>query len=206
MYQEEWNRIADDVNFNLNIDLVRILRKIPVESKILDFGCGYGRISNLLHNSGYLNVVGIDSSLKMIQRGKKVFPELSFTVNSGSALPFPGCSFDVVIVCAVFTCITSLDTRISQINELRRVLKPEGLLHMVEFCSEPSRAFTASIGVPMLHSSPAQLRELISELQIVSEEVNNTKTIGDNKARRYSVFATKPLIKIHKRHALDCGL
>jgi ubiquinone/menaquinone biosynthesis C-methylase UbiE len=199
MYLEEWNKIAEEVNFNLDIDLVRTLDEIPVKSRVLDFGCGYGRVGKLLHDSGYRNIIGVDSSIKMIERGEREFPELSFQVNSGRTLSFPDNSFDAVIVCAVFTCITSQKTRLSQINELYRVLKPGGVLHMVEFCSEPSREFIASIGVPMLHSRPAELRELVSMLDIINEETATTKTMGGNAASSYSVFATKSLNKALQR-------
>jgi hypothetical protein len=53
----------------------------------------------------------------------------------------------------------------------------------------------SSIGIPMLHSSPEELRELISTLQIINEEIINTNTMGGKNARSYSLFARKPLNK-----------
>ena len=195
MYQHEWNKIAEEVNFNLEIDIERFSTEVLVTHRILDYGCGYGRISKLLLSSGYQNIVGIDSSLKMIERGLREFPELNLDAVSGETIPFPDNSFDTVVACAVFTCITSKETRRTQIKELCRVLKPEGLLHMVEFCSASSRFFMSSIGIPMLHSSPEELRELISTLQIINEEIINTNTMGGKNARSYSLFARKPLNK-----------
>jgi ubiquinone/menaquinone biosynthesis C-methylase UbiE len=195
MHEHEWNKIAEEVNFNLEIDLERFSSEASTSMRILDYGCGYGRISRLLWDSGYRNVVGIDSSIKMIERGKREFPKLHLDVSSDETLPFLDNSFDAVVACAVFTCITSEETRLTQIKELCRVLKPGGLLHMVEFCSGWSRAFTSSMGVPMLHSSPEELRDLVSSLQIVNEEIFNTDTMGGNNASSYSLFARKSLNK-----------
>ena len=124
MHKHEWNKIAEDVNLNLEIDLERFSSEASTSMRILDYGCGYGRISRLLWDSGYWNVVGIDSSIKMIERGKREFPKLHLDVTSDETLPFLDNSFDAVVACAVFTCITSKETRLTQIKELCRVLKP----------------------------------------------------------------------------------
>ena len=195
MYQNEWNKIAEEVNFNLEIDLERFSSGVLASYRVLDYGCGYGRISKLLWDSGYQNIVGIDSSTKMIERGKREFPELHLDVVSDEMLPFSNSSFDAVVACAVFTCITSEEARLSQIKELCRILKPGGLLHMVEFCSEPSRSFRSRIGVPMLYSSPQELRDLVHSLQVVNEEVITTNTMGGDNASSYSLFARKSLNK-----------
>jgi ubiquinone/menaquinone biosynthesis C-methylase UbiE len=203
MHHDQWNKVAEEVNFNLEIDVGRFRENIPFDSKVLDFGCGYGRVSNLLLNSGYRRIVGIDSSANMIERGKREFPELRLDILAEEGLPYPDNSFDAIVACGVFTCITSQKIRGSHMNELYRILKPEGLLHMVEFCSEPSNLFTASIGVPMLHSTPPELKELAGMLQVVSEEVKNTNTMGGNKASCYSLFARKSLNKLSKKDAVS---
>lgn len=129
----------------------------------------------------------------MIARGLHENPELHLKYVHQSALPFSHNSFDAIIVCAVFTCITSHEVRLETINELYRILKSGGIFHMVEFCSEPSKRFTSSMGVPMLYSSPKELHKLISKMIIVSEEIANTNTISGNKENTYSLFARKSL-------------
>ncbi|EPJ47344.1 MAG: hypothetical protein OFPII_13670 [Osedax symbiont Rs1] len=191
MHQRKWNEVAHDVNFNLKIDIERFIQEVPFGSRILDFGCGYGRVSHILWEAGYKNILGIDTSEKMVERGRCQYPELNIEVFSGRNIPYPDNSFDAAIACAVFTCITSREIREHQFKELYRILKPNGLLHMVEFCAEPSHSFTASIGVPMLHSTPQQLRDLSVSLNIVSDEVINSKTMGGSNASSYSLFARR---------------
>jgi ubiquinone/menaquinone biosynthesis C-methylase UbiE len=119
----------------------------------------------------------------------------------GEVLPYSDSSFDAIVACAVFTCITSQATRDNQFGELCRVLKTEGLLHMVEFCSEPSKSFTASIGIPMVYSTPLELRNLAHALQLVSEKVFNTSTMGGHQVYGYSLFAKKTLNKNSQQDA-----
>lgn len=191
MYQNEWDEVAEHINFNLEVDIDRFRNEVPYEHRVLDFGCGYGRISSILQKLGYANIVGVDSSKSMMERGRCEFPTLALALVSDEALPFLNNSFDAVVVCAVFTCITGQEARVSKINELRRILKPNGLLHMVEFSAESSQLFTSGVGVSMLHSSPQELRELVSAFQLVSEELAITNTMGGNVANRYSIFARK---------------
>ena len=198
MTEHCWDRVADEVNFNLEIDIRRFINVVSKDSKILDFGCGYGRISNELASYGYSAIHGVDSSLKMIERGIQDYPKLLLQNISGQELPYPDECFDAVISCAVFTCITSPEQRISQINELYRVLKPSGTLHLVEFCSEVSRTFTSGIGITMCHSTPEELRQLVNGFSPNNEEVIETTTMSNDQAQCYSLFAKKPLNK--KQH------
>ncbi|MFL0801211.1 MAG: class I SAM-dependent methyltransferase [Agarilytica sp.] len=202
MYQTEWNQIAEDVDFNLEIDLTRFRKEVPYEHRVLDFGCGYGRISNILRGAGYTNIVGIDSSSSMIERGKREFPEFTLQVLSGDKLPFPDHSFDAVVACAVFTCITDHEIRLIQIKELCRILRPDGVFHMVEFSSESNKLFISTIGVPMLHSTQKKLRELLGALQILSDEIIETDTMGGYAANSYRVFARQSLSKSSNKDAL----
>ncbi len=193
MHKDKWDKVANEVDFNLEIDLQRFSSTVLREGKILDYGCGYGRISKQLWDHGYKNITGIDSSPNMIERGNREYPFLELSSFSGNTIPFPDKTFDAVVVCAVFTCITSKEARDAQFKELFRVLKSGGLLHMVEFCSESSKAFTSQVGVPMLYSSPQELKELADAMQLINEEVIQTKTMGGRSAGSYRLFARKSL-------------
>ena len=39
-----WNKVAEQVNFNLEIDWNRFPNWVNTEAKVLDFGCGYARV------------------------------------------------------------------------------------------------------------------------------------------------------------------
>ncbi|GAB1065996.1 MAG: hypothetical protein SAqMacA_38650 [Shewanella algae] len=57
-----WDKVANQVNFNLEIDVQRFCHLVKPDARILDFGCGYGRIAKQLKQLGYPEVLGADPS------------------------------------------------------------------------------------------------------------------------------------------------
>ena len=104
---EYWNSVSESEIFNHPLDVERFRSYVSQNGKILDFGCGYGRICNELYSEGYRKIIGVDSSKAMIERGHKMFPHLNLeTINDN--LPFVSGVFDAVILFAVLTCIPTI--------------------------------------------------------------------------------------------------
>ena len=114
------------MNFNLEIDLDRFRSEVSTSHRILDYGCSYGRISKFLRDSGYRNIVGIDSSIKMIGRGKRKFPDLHLDLAFEEILSFPNNSFDAIVVCAVFTYITTRKPSFLKLKSYTVLLSQKG--------------------------------------------------------------------------------
>jgi SAM-dependent methyltransferase len=99
-------------------------------ARVLDFGCGAGRL--LRHviedvgEDGELHGVDIDRpSIEWLQANAS--PPLHVATCGGLAsLPYPDGHFDLVYALSVFTHIT--DEWAAWLLELRRILKPDGLL------------------------------------------------------------------------------
>lgn len=100
---------------------------------ILDIGCGYGRTLEELHKYGYHNLVGIDFSEKMIERGKNQYPYLDLRVKSKKSIEFAGNNCDAVILFAVLTCIIDDREQLELLKEIKRVLKPNGVIYINDF-------------------------------------------------------------------------
>jgi len=75
--KEYWNSVADEKKFTTPFHIDVFSKYVSKSSKILDVGCGYGRVLNELYNNSYNNLYGIDFSEKMIERGKVLFPYLN---------------------------------------------------------------------------------------------------------------------------------
>ena len=69
---EYWDRVAYEKKFNHPIRFDKFKQCVKYNANILDFGCGYGRTLNELRTNGYTNLIGIDSSMEMISRGKSL--------------------------------------------------------------------------------------------------------------------------------------
>jgi ubiquinone/menaquinone biosynthesis C-methylase UbiE len=195
MTWNSWDSIAGSLSFNLEIDKHRLSHEVSLNAKILDFGCGYGRITNELAVFGYKNIIGIDPSVKMIERGSQMYPELSLQHLQIQTLPYKDEAFDAVVSCAVFTCIVSDDDRMAALSEIYRVLKPSGLFHIAEFCSERTKAFTSSFGIGMRYSSPKEYRAMLRPLVFIHEQVCQTQTMSGTEVLSYRAFVKKPLDK-----------
>lgn len=191
MQIEEWNSVAQKVNFNLEIDVSGFTRIVPKETAILDYGCGYGRICNTLNSLSYSNIVGSDLSPKMIQRGNLEYPYLSLHQSDGVELKYPEGHFGAIILCAVLTCIPEYQAKVNILTEINRLLGPGGILHMIEFCSETGKTFESGMGIVMNHQQPRELKNLVGIFTELKFEVIPVQTMAGNKAKAVSYFGQK---------------
>jgi ubiquinone/menaquinone biosynthesis C-methylase UbiE len=101
-------------------------------SKILDLGSGEGGTSVVLSEKN--SVLSLDISFIRLQRQMQNFGEVSFLQVNADArhLPLPDLFFDVIIVQDVIEHLIDIDLFI---EELKRVLKPGGVIHL----STPNR-------------------------------------------------------------------
>ncbi len=104
---------------------------------VLDVGCGTGSLATLVAslNPG-VQVTGIDPDAKALARarGKALRAGVSIRFDQGfaDALPYPDASFDRVLSSFVFHHVAPAE-RTRMLSEARRVLKPAGSLHLLDF-------------------------------------------------------------------------
>lgn len=96
--------------------------------RILDYGCGNGRLLELFCNTG-IDYIGMDVSEKLIEAAKKQYEQCDrigfLKINPHqTSLSFPDNYFNSVYSIAVFHHIPSEELRVEIARELRRVLKP----------------------------------------------------------------------------------
>jgi SAM-dependent methyltransferase len=107
------------------------LEDVSRNAMLLDYGCGYGRIMNDLAQQGFNNLAGVDTSPQMIAQARQRHPAMQCTtLDTPPALPMAAASVDMILLFAVLTCIPEDQAQRSLIDELTRVLKPNGLLYV----------------------------------------------------------------------------
>lgn len=106
-----------------------IARVAPEGSRVLEVGCGPGRLSMLLARRHGIRVTGLDLDPEMIELaranavGARDGDTPSFVVGNVSALSFPDESFDLVVSTLSMHHWTDARTGLS---EICRVLRPRG--------------------------------------------------------------------------------
>ncbi|MBF89518.1 MAG: hypothetical protein CMG75_07605 [Candidatus Marinimicrobia bacterium] len=102
--------------------------------KILEFGCGHGRLIKYFFDiNPSSSIYGSDVLEKQIEKCKQDFPKGNF-IQNGTVPPidFQDNAFDFIYSYSVFTHLAE-NNHIAWLNELGRILKPGGLmLHSVK--------------------------------------------------------------------------
>ncbi|OPX60511.1 MAG: ubiquinone/menaquinone biosynthesis methyltransferase [Methanobacterium sp. PtaB.Bin024] len=128
-----WDELAEEKEFPTPFKMEEFKKHTSQGTKILDVGCGYGRILNELHNNSFKNLTGVDFSEKMIKRGSELYPYLKLVKNNGKKLPFPDDEFDAVILVGVLTSNFQTEEQKNLIREITRVLTTRGVLYISDF-------------------------------------------------------------------------
>lgn len=137
-----WEKVPGE-NIPSSLDLYPVIYEYLQDGyKILDIGCGFGKISLKLASFGY-SVIGIDINPEAIRLSKtaaenlipdgKIPGKAEFEVGNASKLPFAGKSFDLAVMQAFLTSVPEVQERVKIMKEVCRVLKPGGYLYLVEF-------------------------------------------------------------------------
>ncbi len=143
--------------------------------------------------------MGVDVSEKLIEVAKKKYPQNNFLVADNLNLPFLDNNFDKVFSVAVLHAIPSDELRKKAVAELKRVLRPEGLLFVTVWDMWRKDTFL----LPLKYSFLKLIRK--SKL-----DFGDAFVPWSNKAKRFYHFFTKKelysLIKIVGFNILKKGV
>lgn len=131
--REYWNGAASQKEFTIPLAPAFLASRVPPSARVLDVGCGYGRLLGELQGLGYTALTGIDLSPAMIARARSRHPGIAFVVVDHPPYPFSPDSFDLVLLFAVLTCIPETAAQETLVEEIHRLLAPGGYLYACDF-------------------------------------------------------------------------
>jgi ubiquinone/menaquinone biosynthesis C-methylase UbiE len=105
-------------------ELKELKKYVKKSERVLDLGCGNGRLLELFRNEN-IKYIGVDSSENLIKEAQKKYSE-RFKVVDILNLPFDDNYFDSVWSIAVLHHIPSKELRLKVLKEIKRVLKRNG--------------------------------------------------------------------------------
>jgi ubiquinone/menaquinone biosynthesis C-methylase UbiE len=110
------------------------------ETKILDLGCGSGRIIGHFVESGVNahNIIGLDPNSQMLAITRRSLPGVKLIQAVSESLPFKDTLFDLV---SSNLTLHNLDSECltSTMQEAHRVLRPSGIFFFVDSVADPTK-------------------------------------------------------------------
>lgn len=206
---EYWNTQGSQKSFHHPLNVRRVRQWLYPESRILDYGCGYGRTLGELFNEEYYDLIGLDFSPAMIAAARARFPEITFHQIESSTIPLPDASVDAVLLFTVLTCVPTDEGQRAIVKELHRVLKRGGLLYISDLWLQTDErnltryardeqkygiygVFDLPEGVTVRHHDPKWIETLTRDFEMVALDEVEVVTMNGNPAKAFQWFGLKP--------------
>jgi ubiquinone/menaquinone biosynthesis C-methylase UbiE len=157
-------------NKGMALDPEEVLREIGLQSgqTMLDVGCGEGRFSipaaSIVGEQG--RILAFDASEERIEALRRSIRENSlsqidaFVADVTKDIPVPTGTVDVCLVANVLHELVENDTVREGLREIRRVLRADGLLAIVEFKKSVGRPPGPPLSIRL---SPEELESLLTQ-------------------------------------------
>lgn len=134
-----YDKIFESMNSGLRLLGLRMFMP-KSEMAILDIGCGTG-VHLDLYRRYHCKLYGIDASPSMLDMAKRrLGNEADLRLGDASEMPYGDSSFDLVTAMLVLHEMNH-PTRIAVMNEMKRVLKDDGRILLIDFHPGPIQPF-----------------------------------------------------------------
>ncbi len=206
--KEYWDEVAEIKTFTHPINLELINDFLNKQSRIVDFGCGYGRIIKQLTDLGFENVCGFDTSKELVARGILENNLSLYNIDNPTELKLEDNSIDCIILFAVLTCIPSNEGQNSLMSLLLSKLKKGGIIYISDYYLQANSVeveryeylngdknnfgvFKLPEGVIFRHHTKEWIKTLTKDFEIISETPIIVKTMNGNIANGFQLIAKK---------------
>jgi len=178
------------------------LKDVDRSSSILDFGCGYGRLTPDLREQGFTLINGYDLSAPMIERAIKENPDAVYTSNIDRLSEG---NYDLVLCFALFTSCPTADEQSKLISLINSLTKKGTLLYISDYEIDDNPHYLERYEQRRLdiygcfrsgtavfrHHKPGHFDHLLSNWKKLQERSLDSKTLNGNEIKIHQYLYTK---------------
>lgn len=215
-----WEAAGASKDFTHALDPELLAAYVPRAARVLDYGCGYGRLTAELTALGYAEVHGVDPSRAMIERGRRAHPGLRSRLAHQTAIPLPRAdgyadgSYDAALLFVVLNCVPDDADQRAIVRELARLVRPGGVLYVSDVPVQgdprnvrrydehaaqappggpPYGVFTTPDGGLFRHHAPGHVRELLHAhgFAVEEERTGHSATLRGHTAGHVQTIARR---------------
>ncbi|RKN11995.1 class I SAM-dependent methyltransferase [Streptomyces radicis] len=205
-----WETTGAAKTFTHPLDRDLLAAHVPRGARVLDFGCGYGRLTAELVALGHPDAHGVDTSAALVRRGRAEHPGLSLEHCPALPLPHADGAFGAALLFAVLTCVPDDAAQRAVVAELARLVRPGGVLYLsdVPLQNDPRNldryreqaerhgawgVFEIPDGGVFRHHDPDHLRALVTDhgFAIEAERRDTVGTLDGHTVERLQLVARR---------------
>jgi ubiquinone/menaquinone biosynthesis C-methylase UbiE len=145
--RQTYDKVADkfeQTRKKYNYDAGGLKEYVKQKEKVLDLGCGSGRMFEMFAEKN-VDYIGVDFSERLIEIAKRKYGNFFQQANILN-LPFSDGNFDSVWSIAVLHHIPSIELRKRVLSEIKRVLRPNG--RVIVTCWRIKSLFRKDLFIP----------------------------------------------------------
>lgn len=146
-WREYWRRCERDTHFISDASIYPLFpvdRYVRHDQRILEAGCGLGRVLKHYFYQGFA-IEGCELDGDAVVCLNNEDPTLPVRKASITAMPYPDEGFDLAMAFGVLSCLEQEADQALALSELRRVLKPGGILCCSVSVDNPARGVFRAI-------------------------------------------------------------
>lgn len=200
-----WDRVAEEKTFTHPLNVEWLKQNVPTSARWLDFGCGYGRLCGELKELGYRDVVGLDFSPAMIERGRRQLPDVTFVIDGEESSEVGPGRFDAVLLFSIWTCNPELAGLEALMARVRRLLRPGGLVYVSDLLLQEDErnrqryaasghddwgTFELEEGARLRHFDEETIRRLVEGFEERLFEPLDVRTMNGHAARGFQYIGS----------------